>query len=128
DFSTRFFQDAPEKAFVVCPKSANCEWQTIEQPETGDTWASVLAKIRELGIARLLVEGGSHLNADLFSAGVIDEIFLTFAPKIKLGEDTPTIADGTPLPREAIQNFELLSCKPVENEIFLRYRRNRATS
>lgn len=128
DFSTRFFQDAPENAFVVCPKSTKCEWQTIEQPGEGDSWQSALSQIRELGISHLLVEGGSHLNADLFTAGVIDEIFLTFAPKIKLGEEIPTIADGAPLPKKSIQNFELVSCKPVHDEVFLRYRRIRATS
>lgn len=127
DFSTRFFQDAPDKAFVVCPKSAHCEWQSLTMPEEGDVWGSVLRQIKELGISHLLVEGGSHLNAGLFTVGVIDEIFLTFAPKIKLGEEIPTIADGAPLPKESIQSFQLISCKPVEDEVFLRYRRNRAT-
>lgn len=77
----------------------------------------------EMEIKYLLVEGGSMLNAELFRLNLVDEIFLTLAPKIKLGEETPTIADGVALDRTQIQNFTLLNSIQVEDELFLRYRK-----
>ena len=69
--------------------------------------------------------GGSELNAQLLKADVVDELFLTVAPKIKLGRDVPTYAGGEPLPREAILDFDLLESHVLGDEVFLRYRRRR---
>ncbi len=89
-------------------------------------WHTILRTIRhEHGVEKLLCEGGAELNASLFALDLIDEIFWTVAPKIKLGRDVPTIAGGMPLPRNGILNFDLVSCQPVEDEIFLRYQRHR---
>jgi riboflavin biosynthesis pyrimidine reductase len=87
-------------------------------------WEDALQAMREThGIERLLVEGGSEVNAQLFERNLIDEIFLTIAPKIKLGEDVPTIADGTALNREDVQDYGLIECNRWKDELFLRYRR-----
>lgn len=88
-------------------------------------WASALRQMREHGVERLLLLGGSELNAQLFAENLIDEVFLTFAPKIKLGRDIPTIADGEALPRELVQQYELVEHHVVGSELFLRYRRRR---
>jgi riboflavin biosynthesis pyrimidine reductase/predicted DsbA family dithiol-disulfide isomerase len=85
----------------------------------------LLSTLKARGIDKLLVLGGSTLNAELFQKEQVDEIFLTLAPKIKLGEDVPTIADGEPLPRERIQNYTIVERHQVGDELFLRYRRNR---
>ncbi|MDX2064456.1 MAG: dihydrofolate reductase family protein [Fimbriimonadaceae bacterium] len=86
-------------------------------------FAGLLHRVRALGVQRLLVLGGSEINAQLLHAGLVDEIFMTLAPKIKLGRDVPTLADGEALPRHAIQNYDLVEHHPIGNEIFLRYRR-----
>jgi len=86
--------------------------------------AHLLSELRNQGVEKLLVLGGSTLNAELFEQGMIDEIFLTIAPKIKLGEDVPTIADGNALPRESIQNYSIVEQHQIGEELFLRYRRN----
>ena len=94
---------------------------------SGDVdWPAVFRTFRQdMGIERLLVEGGSELNAALMKLDLVDELFLTLAPKIKLGRDVPTYADGEPLDRTEIQKYDLVSCLPVEGEVFLRYRRRR---
>ncbi|MBX3113515.1 MAG: RibD family protein [Fimbriimonadaceae bacterium] len=125
---TRFFQDSPEIAYVISTvegaQAMTDEVQTIGVGNGEIDWRELLRIMRQdMGIEKLLCEGGSKLNASLFELGLIDEIFLTFAAKIKLGAETPTMADGNPLPREAIQDFELLSIKQEANELFLRYRR-----
>jgi len=78
-----------------------------------------------IGVERLLVSGGSELNAQLLKLDLVDELFLTISPKVKLGRDVPTYADGEELPREALLNFDLVENRAIGNEIFLRYRRRR---
>lgn len=78
-----------------------------------------------LGVEKLLVSGGSVLNAQLLKLDLVDELFLTISPKVKLGRDVPTYADGEELPREALLNFDLVENRAIGNEIFLRYRRRR---
>jgi len=89
-------------------------------------WLRALQGMRDQGVDRLLVMGGSLVNAQLFALGLVDEIFLTVAPKIRLGGDIPTIADGEALPRESIQEFSLVEHHAVGSELFLRYRREGA--
>lgn len=124
--SQRFFSDAPNQAFVVGPQSMSPpeQVQSLRYGETQTDWAQFLHHIRtELGVEVLLLEGGSALNAELFHLDVVDEVFITLAPKVKLGRDTPTIAGGDALPREALRRFELLEHHAVGDEIFVRYRR-----
>jgi riboflavin-specific deaminase-like protein len=49
----------------------------------------------ERGIRALLSEGGPHLHAELLAAGLVDELFVTHAPKLA-GGDGPTLAVGLP--------------------------------
>ncbi|MFN7015767.1 MAG: RibD family protein [Fimbriimonadales bacterium] len=73
----------------------------------------------------LLVEGGGSLNFYFFEAGLVDEIFLTLAPRVKGGAHLPTMVDGAGLPREHAPYYELLSVYLNDSELFLRYRRLR---
>jgi riboflavin biosynthesis pyrimidine reductase len=128
DGTHSFFTQFPDQTFVVCPIET-CQrlpedLQSISFGEGEIDWDKTLEWMkRDCGIDFLLVEGGGELNAALFSLDLIDEIFLTFAPKIKLGRDVPTLGEGLPLPRGSVQRYDLISCIPVESEIFLRYRR-----
>jgi len=127
DYSARFFTDAPDETWVITgPEGLTHVPGPVKSLVTGQTvdWRSVLLAMRqESGIERLLVEGGSELNASLFAADLVDEVFLTVAPKVKLGRETPTVAGGDPLPRGSLKTFHLLSCTVEEDEVFLRYRR-----
>lgn len=115
------------EAFIAAPGNATFE-APVPLIKTGDDdidWPELLKKLREIGVERLYVLGGSEINAELLSRDLVDELFLTVAPKIKLGWDTPTYAGGTALPREALLQFELLESHVVGHEVFLRYRRER---
>lgn len=127
DPSCRFFTDAPDKAYVLTNESHRDAVPAGVQPLVfgrDDTdWVTLFAFLRKnMGIKRLLVEGGSEINAYLLRLNLIDELFLTVAPKIKLGRDVPTYAGGHPLAREEVQNYELLSHLVAGDEVFLRYR------
>ena len=88
-------------------------------------WPSVLRRLRGMGIERLYVLGGSELNGQLLGEDLVDELFLTVAPKVRLGTDLPTYAGGEPLPRGGLLDFQLIESHVVEDEAFLRYRRRR---
>ena len=90
-----------------------------------DGWPSVLRRLRGMGIERLYVLGGSELNGQLLGEDLVDELFLTVAPKVRLGTDLPTYAGGEPLPRGGLLDFRLVESHVVENEAFLRYRRRK---
>lgn len=127
-WESRYFTGG--KAYAVCPEeSAAMPPPPIEALRFGkdaiDWPAALSAMRRRLGIDRLHVMGGSELNADLLRADVVDELFLTVAPMVKLGRNVPTYAGGEPLQRQELLKFDLVSHFAVDNELFLRYRRMR---
>ena len=81
---------------------------------------SVEEAIRDLGrrgVRRVLCEGGPTLNAALFEAGLVDEVFLTIAPKLVGGQDPLTIVKGGNF---GTLHLELRSLVEIEGELFLR--------
>ncbi len=75
------------------------------------------------GVAVLLVEGGPSLNYSLVRRGLVDEIFLTLAPKLTagLGPAFPGILHGPALPSKTDFSTDLLSIYSSHSELFLRY-------
>jgi riboflavin-specific deaminase-like protein len=74
---------------------------------------------REHGIRALLCEGGPHLHDQLQADGLVDDLFLTTAPKLS-GGDAPRIIEG-PLP--GVVELELAWLLEEEGELLARYRR-----
>jgi 2,5-diamino-6-(ribosylamino)-4(3H)-pyrimidinone 5'-phosphate reductase len=85
-----------------------------------DAVAAVNLLYTELGVKRLLVEGGPLLNYSLMTQGYADELFWTLAPKIVAGEQT--MVSGATIPNSAIIKLELVSSYQNENELFMRYK------
>jgi riboflavin biosynthesis pyrimidine reductase len=126
---SRFFTDEPHNAWVFCTMQSvlprlPAGVSVVRFPGERIDWRGAARHIREgMGVERLLVEGGSSLNGQILGADLVDELFLTVAPKVKLGDDVPTYAGGEPLPRERLQRYSLLEAHRVGDELFLRYRR-----
>lgn len=74
---------------------------------------------QERGVRALLSEGGPHLHDQLQADGLVDDLFLTIAPKLSGGE-APRILEG-PLPEVA--ELELIWLLEEDGELFARYRR-----
>ncbi len=76
------------------------------------------------GVRNVLMEGGPTLLGSFLKANLIDEVFLTIAPKIFGSQKTATLTlvEGTLFPPQSIKKLKLLSVKPINNEIFLRYK------
>ena len=77
---------------------------------------------RDYGRRRLLCEGGPTLNSALTAAGLVDELFLTVAPKLKGGTSIPTILGDPGLPPGHVTPLELQSVYADGGELYLRYR------
>jgi riboflavin-specific deaminase-like protein len=72
------------------------------------------------GVRSVLLEGGPTILAAMTAAGLVDELFLTRAPKLIARGDEPTILEGPPL--EQPLNLELVSVLADDAYLFLRYR------
>ena len=83
-----------------------------------ETVAAAVGDLARRGARRILCEGGPTLNAALFEAGLVDEIFLTIAPKLLGGHEPLTIVKGGGFPMIVL---ELRSCVELGGELFLKY-------
>lgn len=103
----------------------------VEPPETATSlrvvrhegrvnMADALRHLRhEEGVRALLCEGGPTLHGEMQAGGLVDELFLTIAPKLA-GGDAPRILEGL-LP--AVTALELAWLLEEDGELFARYRR-----
>lgn len=78
----------------------------------------------EKGYKHVLVEGGPTLLGSFLKENLLDEIFITIAPKIYGTENltTKNLVEGILFPPENIKHTKLLSVKKAGNEVFLRFR------
>jgi riboflavin biosynthesis pyrimidine reductase len=93
---------------------------------------AALATLRErFAVRTLLCEGGPHLAGQLLAAGLLDELFLTFAPKLAAGDVVSEAAGGQRQPALSIVSgppleppvqLELASLLESDSYLFLRYR------
>lgn len=123
----RFFTDAPNLATILGPDSLPAQPDGLNVWRLGASEVDLPEALRRMrqehGVRILVVEGGSELNAHLLRAGLVDELFLTLAPKLKLGAEIPTYAGGLAFRREEVQTWSLVSEQRIDGEVFLRYRR-----
>ncbi len=130
-WSNRFFTDCPRKAIVFAPMAAKGEGfpslpEGVRMIQVGEEDVDVekVARIlrAQFNIRRLLLEGGAILNGHFFRAGLVRELFLTLAPKLKGGDDSPGLMDGKGFEGNGFRELTLLSLYRAESELYARYR------
>ena len=83
----------------------------------------MLATLRaDYGVKRLVCEGGAQVFRSLLTAGLVDEIHVTFAPRIFGGKAAPTLTGLAGDFLHATVPLQLRKMEVIENECFLRYR------
>lgn len=88
--------------------------------EGGIDLTTAMGQLRaERGIRSLLCEGGPTLHAELVTAGLVDELFLTRAPKLAGGEG-PELFEGLDAGERDMELLWLLT--NGEGELYARYR------
>ena len=76
----------------------------------------------ELGVRSVLCEGGPGLFGAMLAEGVVDELFLTLAPKLTGGGGAPAITSGPELPEPV--ELKLAWVLQRNGYLFLRYTLN----
>lgn len=129
----RFFTDPSFEAVVYLSDEAPDDVRehlqslgrpVVSVPSGGEAIAALMHMRDELGAQRILVEGGATLNGSLMRAGLVDEYFLTLAPRIVGGATAYTAVRW---PGEAVRmevsSVDLVSALVCDSgELFLRYR------
>lgn len=84
--------------------------------------ADLAAKLKEMGINTLMIEGGATLNWGMLSAGLVDEIYTFVGNLIIGGETAPTFTDGEGFTETEFLGLELLSAEKIEEGILLKWK------
>jgi riboflavin biosynthesis pyrimidine reductase len=72
-------------------------------------WSTALSRLRDdFEVQTLLCEGGPSVFGALLGAGLVDELFLTLAPRLVGGGDGPAITRGPELPELAALSYRWL--------------------
>ncbi len=74
-----------------------------------------LETLKEIGVERLMVEGGATLNFELLRLGLVDEVTAYMAPMIFGGASAPTLAAGSGLERDEAIPLRLVDVEPWED-------------
>jgi riboflavin-specific deaminase-like protein len=108
-------EDAPEP-----PRTAS-SLQVVRHQGAVEIGEALRRLREEHGVRALLSEGGPRLHAEMQAAGLVDELFLTTAPKLS-GGAAPRILEGE---LAEVMSLELAWLLEEEGELFARYRRAR---
>ena len=85
-----------EEDLIRCPANADGKVDLVV----------ALDRLRERGLEHVVLEGGPHLLAAALRAGVVDELALTWVPRL-VGGDHPRIV-APPAPEVALEPVHLL--------------------
>jgi 2,5-diamino-6-(ribosylamino)-4(3H)-pyrimidinone 5'-phosphate reductase len=121
---SRFLKDGAARVILFCPASIQVDYlEKVEIYHIGELRVDLpkaLATLHDLGMNRVLVEGGGTLNFELLRLGLIDEVQVYVAPTIFGGATAPTLADGV---GGLSQRLMLTTVEAVEDSgVLLRYK------
>ncbi|MEI7648290.1 MAG: dihydrofolate reductase family protein, partial [Methanomicrobiales archaeon] len=84
--------------------------------------AFLMDKLGEMGIRRVMVEGGGTLIAGLITAGLVNEIYTFIGNMIIGGKDSPTFVDGEGFILESgFCRLNLLEMDRIESGVLLHW-------
>lgn len=104
------------------PKSLGLHLKDVASIFSEDL-SALIEELVDKGYKNVLIEGGPTLLGSFLEKGLINEIFLTIAPKIygSKPNSTKTLIEGILLPPDKFK-LKLISVKQIKDELFLRYR------
>jgi riboflavin biosynthesis pyrimidine reductase len=138
DFESQIFGGDVERPIVIAPGTADLGTLTRARlvadvltsgSETID-FLSALGALADQGMRHVLCEGGPRLNASLVDASLVDEVCLTFSPKLAVGVGEGLVrgwlnrdsADQGGLPSPALIGLRLVHVLEQDGFLFLRMR------
>ncbi len=103
---SRVVQTAKDDVIVLCSLAEEKKKKKlqklgvrVEQIAVGATdgrpdMARIVSALGEMELTGVLIEGGAHVNWAALASGVVDKVFLYYAPKILAGEESIPFAYG----------------------------------
>jgi 2,5-diamino-6-(ribosylamino)-4(3H)-pyrimidinone 5'-phosphate reductase len=131
DPHAKFLHEGPARIVIFTTQRTSNDQISLLKSHSAEVYADdsdrvdlqkALARLHQLGIRRLMVEGGATLNFELLRLGLVDEVSAYVAPMIFGGESAPTMAAGAGLARGAAIPLELIDMERWEDGgVILRY-------
>jgi 2,5-diamino-6-(ribosylamino)-4(3H)-pyrimidinone 5'-phosphate reductase len=86
----------------------------------------LLSMLDEMGIQRLMVEGGAGLNWGLVKNGLVDEIYSFIGNLIIGGSTAPTLIDGDGFDEADMPKCSLIGAEKMEEGVLLKWKLKKA--
>ncbi len=84
----------------------------------------LLKKLFEVGIKKLMVEGGSKVNWELIRNDLVDEIRLIHLPVVVGGDNVPSLVSGEGFKTlESVKKFKIKNVFKCGNQVITEYKR-----
>ncbi len=94
-----------DRAFVIAAGESEIDLQVV------------LNRLRESGVKKLLIEGGGETLCTFLDQSLVQELFLTWTPRIIGGAENPSLAGSLDLVRA--KGLKILKMQKVKSELFL---------
>jgi len=88
-----------KKKMQLLKRGVRVEQIPRPSPEGHPDLAAVVRHLGEMEIASLMIEGGAMVNWAALASGIVDKVFLYYAPKILAGTGSVPFAVGAGFPR-----------------------------
>ncbi|RLC57519.1 MAG: 2,5-diamino-6-(ribosylamino)-4(3H)-pyrimidinone 5'-phosphate reductase [Chloroflexota bacterium] len=85
------------------------------------TLNKMLRPLAGMGVKKLMIEGGGTVNFELLKESLVDEIYVTIAPRIFGGINAPTLVDGEGFKLNEAIDLKLLGTENLHDLLVLRY-------
>lgn len=119
------------KPYVIVHMATSLDGRTLpsrwrpQRENATDVSLALETLNRELGVKRLLLEGGGLTNGNLLRAGLVDELSLLLCPFVDGTPGAPTLFEATHEAERAsiVQGIERMSSEALDDGVmWLRYR------
>ncbi len=85
-------------------------------------WRVIFEELEQLGIQKVALLGGGQLAGSIFSAGLVNELWLTVCPLILGNASAPTPVAGEGFLIQHAPKLQLIDSVSVNDEVYLHYR------
>jgi len=129
DPASRFLREGPGARIIATVADAPAE-RHAALAALAEIWqlghgrvdlGALLFRLKQRGVARLLVEGGGELNWSLLRDDLIDELHVTVAPCLLGGRDAPTLLEGEGLSMARQRRLRLIELRREGDELYGRW-------
>ena len=129
---SHFLNEGPANIVIFTTRRTSKEYVSLLKARGVDVYVDdsekvnvrkALETLKQIGVERLMVEGGATLNFELLQLGLVDEVVIYVAPLIFGGASAPTLAAGPGLGRSAALPLQRVEAEAWEDGgVLLRYR------